>query len=52
MYMYNDCLCLYVDSWVSRPVWWHWVIIHIPDQLNYTEQAVMYVGSGSNEDMK
>ena len=40
------------DSWMDRPVWWHWMVVHVPHDLVYTENAVLYVGSSSNNDMK
>eukprot|EP01147_Barroeca_monosierra_P005306 gene5306-7078_t len=33
---------------VSQSIWWHYVAVVVPDELNYHERAFMYITGGSN----
>jgi PhoPQ-activated pathogenicity-related protein len=40
---------------VDRPVWWHWVVIMVPDELVHTEKSFVYItgnGNGGAPDLK
>jgi PhoPQ-activated pathogenicity-related protein len=36
------------EDFTSRPVWWHYLTIHIPHQIDITDRAFMYVGTSNN----
>jgi PhoPQ-activated pathogenicity-related protein len=38
----------YDESLSSRPVWWHYVAVHVPDVLRYPDSGFLFVGGGSN----
>ncbi|KAH9499586.1 hypothetical protein Btru_074203 [Bulinus truncatus] len=36
------------DDVTNNPLWWHFVTVIIPSQLNYTDTAFMYIDGGDN----
>ena len=47
MYMY---VFLLIDADVDRSVWWHYLVIMIPDKIQITDTAFLYITGGSNTD--
>jgi len=39
------------ESQVDQPLWWHWVDIIVPEELDH-ETAMLFVGGGTNKDEK
>ena len=39
------------ESQVDQPLWWHWVDIIIPEDVDH-ETAMLFVGGGTNKDEK
>ncbi|KAL5496935.1 hypothetical protein EMCRGX_G013313 [Ephydatia muelleri] len=37
-------------SEVTRSVWWHYLVITIPDKVQYTDTGFIYITGGSNDD--
>ena len=37
-------------SLVSQSVWWHYLVINIPDKLEFPDTAFIYITGGSNHD--
>ena len=38
------------DAYSTRPIWWHYVGIAIPDEIKYPNAAVLLIQGGSNTD--
>jgi len=36
------------ETLTDRPIWQHYVIVHIPDVIRYPDAAFLYISSGSN----
>ncbi|KAI8796905.1 autocrine proliferation repressor protein A [Biomphalaria glabrata] len=37
------------EAETSKPLWWHFVSVIIPNTLNYTETAFLYIDGGDND---
>ena len=37
-------------SLVSQSVWWHYLVINVPDKLEFPDTAFIYITGGSNHD--
>ena len=35
---------------VDRSVWWHYLVINVPDNVEYSDTGFVYITGGSNED--
>ena len=33
---------------VSRSIWWHYLVINIPDQIDFKDTGFLYITGGSN----
>lgn len=33
---------------VSQSVWWHFLVINIPDKIEFTDSAFIYITGGDN----
>ena len=40
----------YAAADVDRSVWWHYLVINIPDNIQFTDTAFIFITGGSNED--
>jgi len=40
----------YDETLSNRPVWWHYVVIHIPDNILHPDSAFLFVADGYNTD--
>jgi len=40
----------YDESFSSSPLWWHFLVVHVPDMIRYTDTGFLFVGEGSNTD--
>lgn len=38
------------ESIVANPIWWHYLCITIPDKLEITDAAVLWIDGGKNTD--
>lgn len=34
---------------VSQSVWWHFLVINIPDKIEFTDSAFIYITGGDNK---
>ncbi len=37
------------EDQVDRPVWWHWLVVVVPDEVR-TDKAMLFIGGGDNDD--
>ena len=60
------CVCVYVcvcvcacvrarahtcaASEVSQSVWWHYLVINIPDEVQFSDTGLLYLTGGGNHD--
>ena len=49
--MYNTTAALsqYSGSEVSRSIWWHYLVINIPDQIDFKDTGLLYITASSND---
>lgn len=40
--------CWFDESWCSQSVWWHYQFIVVPDEMEITDKAFMFIGLGGN----
>jgi PhoPQ-activated pathogenicity-related protein len=53
MYILNMTSQKYQDeTYVDHPVWWHIMGIAIPDQIDYDDFAILWIGGGNNDDVE
>jgi len=38
----------YDDTLSDRPIWWHYVTVHVPDTNNFPDSAFLFISSGAN----
>ncbi|KAK3090862.1 hypothetical protein FSP39_015299 [Pinctada imbricata] len=51
LYTLNLTSQKWLDELISnRPIWWHYLTVTIPDKINYTDSASMFIDGGSNDD--
>ncbi|CAH1784287.1 unnamed protein product, partial [Owenia fusiformis] len=51
VYCINMTSQMWKDSSVhSQPLWWHQLIVAIPDNVQYFDSALVYISTGSNTD--
>ena len=43
------CLLLSAGE-VSQSIWWHYLVINIPDQVDFKDTGFLYITGGSNHD--
>jgi PhoPQ-activated pathogenicity-related protein len=36
------------ETLTDKPIWHHYVVVHVPDTIRYPDAAFMYISSGSN----
>lgn len=41
---------LCIDSVSSRSVWWHYLVVTVPDKVEYPEHSLLYITAGYNTD--
>jgi len=41
----------YDETFSSRPIWWHYLTIHVPHTMRFPDSGFLYVGSGNNNNM-
>ena len=46
----NDINYTVSETWTNWPIWWHYMVIHVPDDIIYPEHGFLYVSRGSNTD--
>ena len=46
------CVCVRVRaaSEVSQSVWWHYLVINIPDKVQFSDTGLVYLTGGNNHD--
>ncbi|CAF0930820.1 unnamed protein product [Brachionus calyciflorus] len=37
------------ESFVNRPIWWHYLSITVPDKIKKQDVALLWIGEGSNQ---
>jgi hypothetical protein len=47
---FNNIILLYLASFSSQPIWWHYMIITVPKILRRPKTAFMLIGGGDNTD--
>ena len=40
----------FTDADTSRSVWWHYLLINVPDDIQYTDHALLWITGGDNTD--
>jgi len=40
----------YDETFTSQPLWWHYLVIHVPNVVRYPDSGFLFVGEGSNTD--
>ena len=38
------------DADSSRSVWWHYLLIHVPDDIKYPDHGLLWITGGGNTD--
>ena len=41
---------MYSAEEVSRSIWWHYLVINVPDQVEFTDTGLLYITGGTNKD--
>ena len=47
-----DTLALPVDAFSTQSIWWHWLLIAIPDNMVHLDAAWMLIDGGGNYNMQ
>jgi len=38
----------YDETFTNRPIWWHYVAVHVPDVVRYPDSGFLFVGGNNN----
>jgi PhoPQ-activated pathogenicity-related protein len=38
------------EKYVDRSIWWHYVVSIVPDELEFNDKSIVFIGGGSNTD--
>ena len=41
-------LLINIETWSDHVVWWHYVAVAIPNELRFTDTALILIGGGNN----
>lgn len=50
--VYKYFSCYIIENDVDRSVWWHYLVIFVPEKVVITDTAFIYVTGGSNTNTK
>ena len=40
----------YIESVSSRSIWWHYLVVTVPDKVEYPDHSLLYITDGYNTD--
>ena len=46
----DNVIFSFTDADTSRSVWWHYLLINVPDDIQYTDHALLWITGGDNTD--
>lgn len=32
----------------DHPIWWHWLVVAVPNEIKHGSEGFLYIGSGNN----